>query len=49
MKEFGNGLKRPSYEAPRTEVIAIGQQGVLCASGMRGGNEAYGMDNSFTM
>ena len=37
------------YEPPRAEVIALDSQGVLCGSGMRGGNEAYTMDISFTM
>ena len=49
MKEFGNRPKGQTYEPPRAEFINIESQGVLCASGMRGGNEAYGMDNSFNM
>lgn len=49
MKQFGNRPQGQTYEPPRAEVINIESQGVLCASGMRGGNEAYTMDISFSM
>jgi hypothetical protein len=28
-------MKKPVYESPRAEIIAIETQGVLCASGMK--------------
>lgn len=49
MKQFGNRPQGQTYEPPRAEVINIESHNVLCASGMRGGNEAYVMDISFSM
>lgn len=43
MKQKVNGLKRQTYLSPRTEIIAIEMQSVLCASPMSGNTEDVGI------